>query len=175
MERSFRTEEQVDFLGLAKDVHARRPKGIFIVAGALDSAMICQQLQKVGSQALVVLSEWGSTAEFTKAGGKAVAGVYALQHYDSASGDPAFRAFRDAYEKRFGDLPSFAAAYSYEAVLLIARALERDRDVRRIKDAVIGIGRFSGLQGSIEIDRFGDPSRAVSVMQVQGGRFVPQE
>ena len=174
-ERTFNGRENVDFLALARELNSRRPQGLFIVAGALDSAMVCQQLKKLGSKSTIVISEWGGTSEFLKSGGRAAEGVYTLQHYNGDSTEPAFRSFRAAYEKRFGEPPIFAAAYSYEAVMMIAEALGRDPRPSRLKDTIVSIGTFTGLQGTFHIDRFGDPVRPFTVMRVEGGRFVTKE
>jgi branched-chain amino acid transport system substrate-binding protein len=174
-EQAFNAKGPVDFLALARKVAARKPPSIFIVAGAVDSAMICQQLKKIGSRATVFIAEWGATPEFLKGGGKAVENVYIVQHYNSGSTDPAFKAFKEAYQKRFGDQPAFAATYSYETVMIIAEALRKNPDPVRLKDTILTIGTFRGLQSPIAIDRFGDPLRPSTVTRVEGGRFVPQE
>ncbi len=169
-EFSFNSKEKPDLLKLARSVAAARPDGIFLIAGALDSAMLCQQLKKIGSQAPVFIAEWGGTNEFIKAGGSSVAGVRGFQHFNADSSHAAFTTFKSDFMRRFGDTPSFAATYSYEAVMIVAQALKAGGQAR-IKESIIKIGRFTGLQGDVSLDAFGDPRRSFSLMQVSDGRF----
>ena len=174
-DQPFSSKEKPDLMMLAQSAADKKPQGVLIVGGALDSAMLCQQLKKLGSTVPIFITEWGGTNEFLKAGGSAAAGVYIYQHFNSDSVNPAFAAFKNDYTKRFGDPPSFAATYSHEAVSIIATALKKDANPARIKDTITGIGQFKGLQGDIAIDRFGDPLRSFSLMQVRDGRFAVME
>lgn len=175
VERTFNGKEKPDLMAVAKTLSGQGAQGILLVAGAVDSAMICQQFKKLGSSVPVFIVEWGGTNELIKTGGNAVEGIYVYQHFNSDSAAPAFIAFKETYAKRFGDMPSFAATYSHEAVTIIADALKKNPDVSKIKETIIGIRRFSGLQGDIALDRFGDPQRSFSLMQVRDGRFVRME
>jgi branched-chain amino acid transport system substrate-binding protein len=171
----FNSKEKPDFMKLSQNVVVGKPQVIFIIAGALDSAMICQQLNKLESPAHRFIAEWGGTNEFLKAGGNAVSGVYIYQHFNADSSHLPFVAFKNSFSQRFGDAPGFAATYSHESISIIAEALRRNADLSRIKDTAISIRKFNGLQGDILIDRFGDPERSHSLMQVRDGRFAKVE
>lgn len=175
VEQTFNSKENPDYMKLVQDLSERKPQAIFIIAGALDSAMICQQLKKNGSTSRRFIAEWAGTNEFIKAGGNAVDGVYMFQHFNSDSSHPPFVAFKSSFSKRFGDVPGFAASYSYETVYIIVEALKKNPDVTRIKENIIGLRQFKGLQGDIVLDRFGDPERSHFLMQVRDGRFVRME
>jgi branched-chain amino acid transport system substrate-binding protein len=172
IEETFNSKEKGDLLTLARKVAARKPGAVFILAGAIDSAMVCQQMKKIGMSAPFFIAEWASTNEFLKAGGKAVAGTYSLQHFNDNSIHPPFVKFKQDYIRRFGDNPSFAATYAYEAVSIIAAALRKDSDPAHLKDTIIGIGKFDGLQGSLFIDRYGDPERLFYSTRVRNDRYV---
>lgn len=167
----FSSKEKPDLMALAKSALGQKPQGVFIVAGALDTAMLCQQLKKLGASVPFFISEWAGTNEFLKTGGGAVAGAHIFQHFNNDSTNPAFMAFMGEYTKRFGEVPSYAATYSYEAVSIIESALKKDPSPSRIRDSIIGISSFKGLQGDIVIDKFGDPVRSFSLMQVRDSRF----
>ncbi len=68
-----------------------------------------------------------------------------------------------------------AACLLYEAVSMLAATLRKGSDPVRLRDAVIGIGKFNGLPGDLIIDRYGDPDRKFSVMRVRDERFVLAE
>jgi branched-chain amino acid transport system substrate-binding protein len=172
IEQTFDAKEKGGLLAVARNVAARKPSAVFIVAGAVDSAMVCQQMKKLGMAMPVYVAEWAGTNEFLKAGGKAVAGTYILQHFNGNSSHPPFVKFKQDHERRFGDSPSFAATYSYEAVFIIAAALHKDPEPARLKDTITGIGKFDGLLSCLLIDRYGDPERLFYVMRIHNDRFV---
>jgi len=167
----FNSKEKPDLMKLARTVTSLKPQVVFIIAGALDSAIICQQFKKMKTTGKFFIAEWGGTKEFLKAGGNAVSGVNIYQHFNADSTHPPFIAFRDSFLRRFGDTPGFASTYSYESVSIIAEALIKNADASRLKETIIAMHQFKGLQGDITIDRFGDPQRAVFLMQVRDGKF----
>jgi len=175
IERTFNAREEVDLLSLVRKVAARKPRAVFLVADALDSAMICQQMKKLGMSMPIFVSDWAGTNEFLKAGGKAVAGAYIFQHFNGNSTYPPFVNFKQDYARRFGDNPSYAATYSYEAVSIIAAALRKDPDPAHLKDVITGMGKFEGLLGDLIIDRYGDPDRKFYVMRVRDDQFEQVE
>jgi len=59
--------------------------------------------------------------------------------------------------------------------MIIAEALKKDADPGHLKDTIVGIGRSTVLQGTIALDRFGDPARTFMPVLVLDDRFVPQE
>lgn len=175
IEQTFNAREKGNLLDMAKKISTIKPKAVFIIAGSVDSAMICQQLKKLGMVVPLYVAEWAGTNEFLKAGGKAVAGTYLLQHFNGNSIHPPFVKFKQNYARRFGDDPSFAATYSYEAVSIIAAALRKNPDPAHLRDTIIGIGNFAGLLSNIYIDRYGDPERVYFVMHVEDDKFEPVE
>jgi len=170
-ETAFNSKEKPDLMKIVMSSVSGKPDAFFVIAGSLDSAMLCQQLRKAGLSAPVFISEWAGTNEFLKSGGTSVTGVRVFQHFNADSDNPAFVAFKANYSKRFGEMPTFAATYSHEAVLIVSEALRKNSDPQRIKETIIGIGRFKGLQGDFELDKFGDPKRSYSLMQVTDNRF----
>lgn len=171
-EHSFNSGDNNSLLKLATSVLAGKPDGIYIIAAAVDSAMICQQLKKLGSKIPVFIAEWAATTEFLKAGAGSANGVFSFQHFNSDSTSTPYLTFKTAYTRRFGSPPDFAAAYSYEAVAIIAEALARNPDPSQLNRTITSIGNFKGLQGGIKIDRFGVPLRPMSLMQVRNGKFT---
>jgi branched-chain amino acid transport system substrate-binding protein len=98
--------------------------------------------------------------------------VYNYQHFNADSAHSPFVAFKNAYSQRFGDAPGFASTYSNEAVSIIVEALRKNAETSSIKESIVRIRQFKGLQGDLAIDRFGDPERSHFLMQVRNGKFA---
>jgi len=83
-----------------------------------------------------------------------------------------------AYQERYQELPDHRAAMTYDAVRLIARALEAvGPDRRALRDYLARVGQsepaFEGVSGTIAFDANGDvASKEVYIGVVRGGRLV---
>jgi branched-chain amino acid transport system substrate-binding protein len=158
--------------GLALALH---PDAILVLANALDTASLCQQVRKRDARVPLFGSDWGFTQDAVSHGGSAVEGAIFTQKVNMEDQSPAFLRFRTAYQARFSRPPDFAATLSYEAVRLIALGLERDTTREGLRQAILSLGSFPGLQGTLKLNRFGDVERKQFLMTIREGRFVPVE
>lgn len=154
---------------------AGRPDGVLVVANALDSASLCQQVRKRSATVRLYGTDWGFTKDVLAQGGRAVEGATFTLKVNMGEQQPAFVRFRDAYQARFSRAPDFAALLAYEAVQLVAEGLRRDTTREGLRRAVLGLGTFHGLQEDFHVDRFGDVERRQFLMTVRDGRIVPVE
>jgi branched-chain amino acid transport system substrate-binding protein len=93
------------------------------------------------------------------------------QFFDRASTAPRYLAFKAAYRKRFGEEPGFVAVNAYDAVTVALTALERRGGAETLKDAIVRIGTFDGLQGPVKLDRYGDAERPGHLAVLERGVF----
>jgi branched-chain amino acid transport system substrate-binding protein len=173
--RSFLSTDNLGYTALVKDVLRSRPDGVLLAAGAVDAAMICQQLKKQGARIPVLSCGWAMTDLFIQHGGRAVEGAVFSSTVNAQSSSPRWKSFERAYEKRFGVAPDFAAIYAYDAAQVLFQALARGADRRNMKETVLKHGRFQGAQGPFSLDKYGDPHRKQILVSVRKGRFESVE
>lgn len=162
----------VSYKDLAQQMLRANPDGVILIAGAVDTAMLCQHLRMAGSKVPILVSGWAQTPDLLRHGGPAVEGVIGTMVQDPDSAVPAFVNFKNKFQKRHGDEgPTFAAIFGYEAVMVLKDALSRDSDPRRLKQTILQQKIFQGLQGSFEIDSYGDAKRDSYIIQVNKNRF----
>ena len=145
--------------------------GLLVVAGGMDTAMICQHIRMYGIDLPVISSGWAMTRDLLHHGGRAVEGLVFSQLLDQASRLDRFVAFKRRYRKRFGNDPDFAAAHGYEAARMLFLGLQATTDPKRLKQAVLARDAFFGVQGDFTLDRFGDPERDRFLTVVRHGTF----
>jgi len=168
----FDSGEVASWSGLASRALAARPDAVLLVANALDSAALAQQLRKVRPGLQLLGTEWGFTHDVLAQGGKAVEGAIVMEKVNVNDAAPRYRRFQIAYEARFNRPVDFAAVFAYEATQLLAEALRRDPTRPGVRAAVLGMKRFPGLQADFTLDRFGDVHRSNFVMTVRDGRMA---
>ena len=149
--------------------------GVLLVANALDTAALAQQLRLRSATVPIFGAEWGFTNDVMVNGGRAVEGAVFMQKVNLADETPRFQAFRKAYEARYSRSVDFAAVMAYESVKLLATALGRNATREGVRAEVLRLGTFEGLQGPVRIDAHGDAERRHYVMTIRGGRVVPVE
>jgi len=105
-------------------------------------------------------------------------GVYISSAFLPDRPTPEAQRFVAAYQERYGQLPDHRAAMTYDAVLLLARAIgEVGTERRAIRDYLDQVGRghptFEGVSGTIAFDENGDvSSKEVAIGVVRDGRLV---
>ncbi|MDF1553127.1 MAG: ABC transporter substrate-binding protein [Deferrisomatales bacterium] len=157
---------------------ARRAAGegadaVVVSAGAMDAALFCQQFAKLPGRPHLAVSEWAATERFLELGGTAAEGVLVDQFFDRHSAAPAYLAFRDRYRERHDTAPGFIAVNAYDAANLVMEALDRRQGGENLKQTILGMGGFQGVQGSLVLDPFGESDRRAHLSVVRNGRFVP--
>ncbi|KQP17662.1 ABC transporter substrate-binding protein [Pseudorhodoferax sp. Leaf267] len=150
---------------------AGRPDGLVAICASVDAALIAQQAFK--HRAVLPMATLTASDALLELGGEAIEGIVVVQSHDRASTAPAYLAFHQAYEARFGREPSYSAVASYDAVTVLAQALAQAGRDEPLRDAVLRLQPYPGLQQPIRFDRFGDSSRAAHFSTVRNGRFEP--
>ncbi|THB80780.1 MAG: amino acid ABC transporter substrate-binding protein [Desulfobacteraceae bacterium] len=156
------------FSSLVKEAVKGTPEGVVVIANAIDTALIIQNIQKYSPGTQVFVSPWSMSADLINSGGQAVEGTMAYIPFDQHSDAPSYTRFKAAYEERFKELPPFVAAFNYEAVYLVRSVIEQSAslDPEILKQALLGAGQFKGLQSDYEFNETGDAIRQLFLYQV---------
>lgn len=153
-------------------VAQEKPGALLVAASAMDTASVAGRLRQNGYKLPILITPWAYTKGLVRAGGSAVEGVISSMSYDENSRMPEFVAFKDAFRRRFEAKPHFAAAFSYDAIMALADALERTagkpaglaRELARVRD-------LPGSMGPFSINDAGDVHRAYFIVTVKDGEL----
>ncbi len=174
MEESFVSSSSMDFDRIADRIVESGAEGALIVAGGLDLAIITQKIKLKNPEIDIYSGMWAMTEELITNGGKFVEGVILPGVYDRNSKAPSFLSFRDAYMKANNEEPTFSSIYAYETVYMISEALKacgNKLDTASIKQKLLEIGKYKGLQDNFSIDKYGDTNRGYSLFRVSNAEF----
>ena len=162
-----------DFKSIISVLRESNADGVLLIASAIDAGMFCQQSRKQNLKLPVFSPMWTMTNDFIQAGGADVEGAYLISQVDLESEAAVYVEFKKAYQDRYGESPSFASILSYDAVMVAAAAIQEagTDSTAQVKDTILRIGEFSGLQGPINMDEFGDVKNSYYLYRVQNGVF----
>jgi len=162
-------------LQVAQDLLAAQADGVLIVANSVDTALLSQQIRKLDRHAPIITSEWAATERLIELGGKAVEGVIVAQNFDRNSAAPRYRAFYQAYRDRFHREPGFGGVIAFDAANVVLDALAQQQAGRNVKETVLAMRRFEGVQEPIVFNEFGEVKRSLYITVVRDGQFVMVE
>jgi branched-chain amino acid transport system substrate-binding protein len=168
----FQSGPSADFDAVVRQMLQGRPDSLFFIAGALDVARLAQQARKQAPQLPIGASEWAATEQLIDLGGEVVQGLLIVQNYDRDDTSPRFRAFSEAYFKRFQRNPGYSSVSAYDAATVLLKALKERKSGESLKAAALRSGPYEGLQQTIAFDANGDTERKAFFTEIRDGRYV---
>ena len=183
-----------DHAGLVNHVIQSSPSGVAVVAGADQSARLVSAIREAGFTGTIFGGPAMGRQAFRQQAGAAADGVLFPLLCDLESirkprrsmgprpvtrssdrlSDEGNDPFPTTFKIRFGHLPDYAAANTYDAVQLLVDAVHTAGLNRaRIRDAVANRSPWSGAAGTIQWDPLGSNTRPVRLGTIHNGRLTP--
>jgi branched-chain amino acid transport system substrate-binding protein len=150
------------------------PDMLYISAGPDDIGRLVKQLREAGINQPIVGGDGYDTPLLLKVAGAAADNTYFTTHafLDPQQGTPAVQQFIADYQAEYGAPPDTAfAALAYDAVMLIANAIERVDSAKQkaMPEALEATDDFAGVTGSISFGPLAHlPEKEVTVVKVAG-------
>lgn len=138
-------------------------------------ALAAKQLRELGYQAVLMGNQAPVNDKTIELAGVALEGALNVCLFVPTSTSPDVRGFVGRYHAAFRSDPDTWAAQSYDAMMLLADALQRGAFTRSgTRDALSSTRDFRGVTGMISFLSSGDAEyRGTSIVRVANGRFVP--
>ena len=168
----FESGNNVPFGDIAEKLLGTKPDCIVIISNSVDAANLVQQVRKQNKKIPLATSEWAGTERFIQLAGHAAEGVVLGQYLDRYSTQPDFVEFRNRYLKRFSQEPGYSAMVSYNAANALFEAIAQQRKGEDLKQTLLRIKTFKGLQEPIVFDQYGEAGSRPYLVSVKGGNFV---
>lgn len=162
----------VPFQQMAQKVAASGAQGLLILANAYNTALLCQNLAKLGVQPDTYITEWSYGPNLYQYGGSAVENLMVFKTYKESLDTTREQTFADTFQARFGERPWFAATHAYDATRLLLAGLSQNQPTADLKETLLTLGEFEGVQTSFQLNRFGDVNRPHYVARIFGGEEV---
>jgi len=138
-----------------------------------DQAIFAKQLRQLGVSIQWVGSPTTAAVTTITLAGEALHGTYAVADFTIDATD-ATRAFAKKYRDRYGINPDNFASWSYDALNILAKAINdaKATDNEAVRNAILAIKGYKGLEGTYEFDKNGDGLHGYNVVRNEGGKIV---
>jgi len=143
-----------DFRAVLTRMKSHQPEAIFIPGYYSDAGPIARQARELGVASVLLGGDgWESGGKLAELGGAAVEGAYYSTHFSPDNPSPQVKRFLQAYQARFGHLPSANAALGYDAARVGIAALRATAGVggAALRDAIAATRDFEGVTGRITL------------------------
>jgi branched-chain amino acid transport system substrate-binding protein len=174
--REYVSDKDFDFRAVLTLLKAAKPEALFFAGYDAQAGPLARQMKDVGLDVILLGGETMNTAKFLELAGAAAEGHIASTPGAALSTRPQGRAFAERYRKRYKQEIGLYAPYFYDAVMVLAAAMQKAGtpdpakylpELRRI--------RHTGVTSDIEFEENGDLKHArLSIFRVQSGKWVLQ-
>ncbi len=138
-----------------------------------DQAIFAKQLRQLGVSIQWVGSPTTAAVTTRNLGGEALYGTYAVADFNAEANEAA-REFTKRYRERFGIYPDNFASWSYDALHILALAMNNanSTEPEAVRKAILAIKGYKGLEGTYEFDARGDGLHGYNVVRNEDGKIV---
>src|ERR1700757_141790 len=138
-----------------------------------DLAIFARQLRQLGVNIAWVGSPTTVATDALKLAGPALFGSYAVADF-AADSSPAAKEFAAKYEATYKSVPYYAGAWTYDAVHVLALAIDNAKSLepQKIREAILSVKDYQGVEGTYNFDQNGDGLRCYNVVKNDNGKIV---
>ena len=138
-----------------------------------DQAIFARQLRQLGVDIAWVGSPSTVATTALKLAGPALHGSYAVGDF-AADSSPAAKEFAAKYEATYKSAPDNAGAWPYDAVHVLALAIDNAKSLepQKIREAILSVKGYPGVEGTYNFDQNGDGLRGYNIVKNDNGKIV---
>jgi branched-chain amino acid transport system substrate-binding protein len=164
-----------DFRAQLTAIRATNPDVLFVPGYYNDVGQIAIQARDLGMTQPLVGGDGWESPKLLEIGGKALEGCYYSNHYFVGDPAPTVRRFVTTYEQKYGAKPDSLAALGYDAMQLLAQAMQRAAtlDGDAIRKQIVATKDFAGVTGTISLDADRNPTgKRLVILEVRNGQLA---
>lgn len=171
--QEFTNDKATDFKAILTKIKASNPDVLFFSAMDAQGGPALKQARELGLKSVFLIGDGGCTPEFIKLAGSAAEGQYCSLPGVPLEKMPGGTVFKEKYKQRYNQQIQLYAPYVYDAVMVMADAMQRANSADPTKYLPeVGKTQYQGVTAKVVFDAKGDlASPAVSIYQDKGGNW----
>jgi len=138
-----------------------------------DLGIFAKQLRQLGVNATWVGSASIVTDTAMKLAGEALYGTYGVADFNPDANDEA-KAFSKMYRTKYKLEPDVYSSWAFDAMNVIATALNGAKDTKpeNIRNGIVGLKNWKGVEGIYNFDEAGDGLRGYNIVKNDNGKVA---
>ncbi|MBI4405860.1 MAG: ABC transporter substrate-binding protein [Deltaproteobacteria bacterium] len=152
-------------------IKSKKPQAVVLATHYERVASMAHQMKKVGLRAVLLGGDSWDTFILPRDHASDLDGSYYVTHFSPDEQAPQVRNFVSEFKKVHSQIPMAFSALGYDALKMIASAIERAKDVstEQIRNALSEIRNFPGVTGYITVNKSRNTTKSAVVMQIADG------
>ena len=146
-------------------------------ASGVDAGILTKQIRELGLNVLIAGTPAFESEEFLNGASEAAEEIFITSPAFNIE-NPDIQDYRNKYKELYNKESSAYAANAYDAVKIIANAIEKcggDKNTDCIRDYLYNVKDYPGIGGNTTFDENGDVVKPVMIKVVKNGEFIPYE
>ncbi len=164
---------QADYKAQLTKIKSLSPDAVFCSALYEEGAVILSQARKMGIKVPFVGGNGFNSPKVIEIAKGAADGLVVATPWFGDKNDPKVKAFVAKYSRTYGKKPDQFAAQAYDALYIMAEALQKagTADRAALRDALAQVRNFNGVLGKFSFDAERDVEMQPNVLIIKGGKF----
>jgi branched-chain amino acid transport system substrate-binding protein len=141
-----------------------------------DVAIFARQLRQLGVNIVWLGSPSITTTTARKLAGPTLYGTFAVADFHPDA-NPEAKSFSKKYLASYKTTPDFFASWPYDAVHVLAQAITAagSVDPQKIRDALLAVKNYHGVEGTYNFDKNGDGLHGYNIVKNDNGTIVVEK
>jgi branched-chain amino acid transport system substrate-binding protein len=168
-------DKDTDFSAQLTKIAALKPDAIMVAGLYQEAALILKKAREIGITVPIVGNNGFNSPQLIKSGGTAAEGVVVASPWYPGKDDEKVKKFVAAYKTKYSKEPDQFAAQAYDALYIMADALEKSgttTDRKKFRDSLANVKDFPGVTGKFAFDAKRNPAMDVTILVVKDGQFT---
>lgn len=167
------SEGDTDFSAQLTSIKSTGPQAIFVPGYYTEAGLIARQARKLGITVPLMGGDGWDSPKLWEIGGEALNDCYLSNHYSVDDPSPKIQQYVAEYQRRYNQTPDALSALAYDAAHILFDAFRRagSTDPAKVRDALAQTSGFSGVTGSITIDKDRNAVKPAVVLRVKNGKL----
>ena len=168
-------EGTTDFKTIIAKLSTQKIDAIYLPSHAKEVGAFLKQMKQNNKYFKILGCVTYESQELINIAGKSTDGIiFTTPAFNTEIKDTLTQSFITKYEKRFGSKPENFAAHSYDALKIIALAIQKGGYTSDgIKNALYQISNYLGVSGLTSFDKNGDVLQPAMIKQIKNQQFIP--
>jgi branched-chain amino acid transport system substrate-binding protein len=167
-----------DFKTVLTKIKASNPDVIYVPGYYNEVGKIIKQAREIGITVPFVGGDGWDSPKLAEIGGAdALNNTFFTNHYSVEDNSPKSKAFLDAFQKEYGQVPDAMAVLGYDAAYALVDAIKRanSTDSEKIREALANTKDFQGVTGSLTLNDTHDAIKSAVIIEMKNGKQVYRE
>ena len=141
-----------------------------------DVAIFARQLRQLGVNIVWLGSPSITTTTARKLAGATLYGTFAVADFHPEA-NPEAKSFSQKYLAAYKTTPDFFASWPYDAVHVLAQAITKagSTEPQKIRDALLGVKGYRGVEGTYNFDQNGDGLHGYNIVKNDNGNILVEK